>query len=230
MPTTPKIDVVLKPVEKADLEIIAQGNISTLAPFHDDMEPEPRLADRLSRQARRLELLLSNPKCHSTKAVLASGPDQGKLVGVALWQFVERGEKPVNWKKRFTETGSEGERVDVEDDDESIWKGLDWKKWDRTWTEWDAVRDGFMKGSEHWYLVPLWVLPEYHGHGIGRVLISEIISRCDAEAATNDHGRSTPIYLEASADGKHLYDKLGFEQVGNSYYKEMIRWGPPKAV
>ncbi|GAA6062051.1 hypothetical protein JCM10212_005036 [Sporobolomyces blumeae] len=218
MPLTPKIDVELKPVELSDLEVIAQGNIDTLAPFHDDMEPEPRLADRVERQARRLAKLLSHPQCHSTKAVLASGPDRGKLVGCALWQFTRRGDQPWNVKRRLVQPGSHD--ADKEVDalvEEELWRGVDVDKWDGCWTEWDTVREGFMKGAEHWYLVPLWVLPEYKGLGIGRLLLSEIIDRCDSVEPR------VPIYLEASAEGKPLYEKLGFVQVGDSYYKEMIR-------
>lgn len=68
-------------------------------------------------------------------------------------------------------------------------------------------------------LVPLWVLPQYAGHGIGRLLLSEKIAECDSTTPT------TPIYLEASKEGKYLYPKLGFVQYGESYYEEMVRWG-----
>jgi len=43
---------------------------------------------------------------------------------------------------------------------------------------------------------------------------------CDAETPTQ------PIYLEASSDGKPMYEKIGFVVEGdiNSEYPEMVRW------
>lgn len=121
----------------------------------------------------------------------------------------------MNLKRRMIE-GLSGEEEEKERED---WKGVDWEKWNQCWDEWDAVRQQFMNGREHWYLVPLWVLPQYAGQGIGRLLLQEKIDECDSTTP------STPIYLEASKEGKYLYPKLGFVQYGESYYEEMVRWG-----
>jgi len=56
--------------------------------------------------------------------------------------FTSQGQKPVNLKRRMIE----GE----EDEEKEIWKGLDWEKWNACWDEWDAIRDLFMRGREHW--------------------------------------------------------------------------------
>ncbi|GAA5989910.1 hypothetical protein JCM5350_004961 [Sporobolomyces pararoseus] len=214
MPATPRIEVEIKPVTLEDLPAVAQGNIDTLTPFHDSMEHLPHLPDRIERQSKRLSKLLSNPSVDFRKAVLKS---TGELVGVALWMYTKRGEKPRNLKRRFIEIVREGKEKEEEEED---WKGVDWEKWNQCWDEWDAVRDDLMAGREHWYLVPLWVLPAFEGKGIGRLLLNEKISQCDK---LNEP--STPIYLEASKFGKPLYTKLGFRQYGESYYCEMIRWG-----
>ncbi|GAA5932707.1 uncharacterized protein JCM15063_002182 [Sporobolomyces koalae] len=207
-----RVAIEIQDVTVADLDDISQGNIDLLAPFHDEMEFQPFLPDRIARQSSRLALLLSNPLVQFRKAVLKEDPT--KLAGIALWMWTPAGQKPQNLKRRFLETLPR-----TEDDDEDLWKGLDWEKWNKCWDEWDAVRDRFMNRREHWYLVPLWVKNEYQGQGIGRQLLIEKINECEQASAT------VPIYLEASKDGKPLYEKLGFEQFGESYYKEMIRWG-----
>lgn len=69
------------------------------------------------------------------------------------------------------------------------------------------------------YLAPIWVLPEYKGLGVGSLLIEQVIALAD------EHTPSTPIYLEASAEGKPWYSKLGFEVKGDSEYVEVSRRG-----
>ncbi|GAA6016572.1 hypothetical protein JCM11491_006000 [Sporobolomyces phaffii] len=218
MPATPRIPIEIRPVTVEDLPAIAQGNIDTLTPFHDSMEHVPFLSDRVERQARRLARLLESPRVDFRKAVVS---ETGALCGVALWMYTPAGERPQNLKRRFVDDDLTGTSTPQDDEDE--WKGVDWEKWNQCWDEWDAVRDGLVNRREHWYLVPLWVLPEFEGNGIGRALLDEKIQQCERTAL--EGGRTTPIYLEASKQGKPLYEKLGFRQYGESYYCEMIRWG-----
>jgi len=60
--------------------------------------------------------------------------------------FTRKGEKPMNLKRRMIE-GLSGEEEEKERED---WKGVDWEKWNQCWDEWDAVRQQFMNGREHW--------------------------------------------------------------------------------
>ncbi|GAA5966118.1 hypothetical protein JCM21900_004942 [Sporobolomyces salmonicolor] len=204
-------DVELKPVEPEDLPAIVEGNWTSLAPFYDPIEPpsrRPAHDTRVRRSAHRLLTLLRSPHTLCTKAVLASGPEAGKLVGVALWQ---RPEAPLfNLKRRVL--------ADETDEDREAWDGVDSDAWEEVWGGWDQVREAIMKGRAHWYIAPLWVLPAYKNRGIGRRLMQQVIDLCDA------HDPPTPIYLEASPEGQRLYEKLGFVVEGTSAYKEMVRW------
>jgi predicted GNAT family N-acyltransferase len=49
---------------------------------------------------------------------------------------------------------------------------------------------------------------------------SQVMDIADAQTP------SQPIYLEASSDGKPMYEKIGFVVEGdvNSEYPEMVRW------
>jgi len=48
--------------------------------------------------------------------------------------------------------------------------------------------------------------------------MQQVIDLCDAQSPP------TPIYLEADKRGKPLYEKLGFVEVGESEYVEMVRY------
>lgn len=62
-----------------------------------------------------------------------------------------------------------------------------------------------MKGRKHWYLEILATRPEYQGRGAGGQLLRWGIGRADEE--------ETEAYLEASPDGKPIYEHLGFSEV-----------------
>ncbi|KAH8774911.1 hypothetical protein BGZ57DRAFT_381144 [Hyaloscypha finlandica] len=49
--------------------------------------------------------------------------------------------------------------------------------------------------------------PEFQGRGVGRLLCNEGLQIADRE--------KLPAWLEASARGRRLYQKLGFEDVAN---------------
>ncbi|MCH5677346.1 GNAT family N-acetyltransferase [Streptomyces gilvus] len=62
-------------------------------------------------------------------------------------------------------------------------------------------------GRAHEYLWMIGVTPKRQGEGLGTALIQHVLARCDREGL--------PAYLEASsARSRALYERLGFELVG----------------
>ena len=53
------------------------------------------------------------------------------------------------------------------------------------------------------YLMNIYTLPEYRGHGAGRRIVEFLID--DAKKQGTEK-----IYLESSKDAKHLYEEIGF--------------------
>ncbi|GAA6023845.1 hypothetical protein JCM10207_005393 [Rhodosporidiobolus poonsookiae] len=209
---TDKVEVDLLPIEDDDLIEVADGNLAAFPTFYGPLEPEsirPNHDIRVRRQANRLRKVLASPHVLGTKAVLASGEDKGKLVGITLWH--RPGAPIFNLKRRFGEES---------DEDSENWVGVDPEAWNGKWGGWDEVRKGIMGEQPHWYLAPIWVIPQYHGKGIGRKLITQVLDMADQQSP------SVPIYLEASADGKKMYEKLGFVVEGGGEYVEMVRWSP----
>jgi len=62
-----------------------------------------------------------------------------------------------------------------------------------------------MKGRKHWYLEILATRPEWQGKGAGGKLLRWGLAKADEEG--------TETYLEASPDGKPIYEHLGFKEV-----------------
>jgi GNAT superfamily N-acetyltransferase len=62
-----------------------------------------------------------------------------------------------------------------------------------------------MRGRRHWYLEILATRPEWQGKGAGGKLLRWGLRKADEEG--------TETYLEASPDGKPIYEHLGFEEV-----------------
>ncbi|GAA5911069.1 hypothetical protein JCM6882_006868 [Rhodosporidiobolus microsporus] len=211
--STTRPEVILLPLEESDLPAVAAGNLSAFPTFYGPLEPESARPDhetRVKRQAFRLRKVLANPLIMGTKAVLASGPEEGKLVGLALWH--RPGAPVVNLKRRLTRPEEET------DEEKEAWEGVDTDLWNGKWSEWDETRARIMGDIPHWYIAPLWVLPEYQGLGIGAKLMQQVFDRADANTPT------TPVYLEASAHGKKMYEKRGFVVEGGGEYVEMVRW------
>jgi ribosomal protein S18 acetylase RimI-like enzyme len=75
----------------------------------------------------------------------------------------------------------------------------------------------FHPGEPHYYLFAIGALPEYRGQGIGSLLISHVLRRCDTE--------NIPAYLENSKrDNLAFYQGHGFEVVDKIRF---ARGAPP---
>ncbi|GAA5973324.1 hypothetical protein JCM8115_003892 [Rhodotorula mucilaginosa] len=207
--------VNLVPITKDELVQVAEGNIAMFPSFYHGLEPadrRPPHAVRVQRHARRFERVLDSPDTVCTKAILAepfAGQPVGSLVGIAVWH--KPGAPVVNPKRRAV-------LGDEYHGDAHSWDHVDMDAYEKIWTEWDDMRDRLMAGKDHWYLCPIWVKDEYQGFGFGRLLLEDILNRCDQQIPP------TPVYLEATPTGKGLYKKLGFVEVGTSEYVEMVRW------
>ena len=62
-----------------------------------------------------------------------------------------------------------------------------------------------MKGRKHWYLELVATRPEYQGRGAAGRLLRWGLAKADEDGAE--------VYLEASPDGKPIYEHLGFNEV-----------------
>lgn len=67
------------------------------------------------------------------------------------------------------------------------------------------THEKLMRGRKHWYLEFVATLPEYQGKGAAGKILRWGIAKADDEG--------TEAYLEASPDGKPIYEHLGFKEV-----------------
>jgi len=69
------------------------------------------------------------------------------------------------------------------------------------------------------HVLDIALLPEWRGRGLGRLVLEQVMA--DAEA----QGRALTIYVEAGCPARRLYERLGFEPVGQSDgLHQFMRW------
>ncbi|KAF3391625.1 hypothetical protein F1880_007762 [Penicillium rolfsii] len=73
----------------------------------------------------------------------------------------------------------------------------------------DRDRGEIMKGKPHYFLDLLGVHPSYQGRGLGSKLLRWGLARADEEGVE--------VYLSGSPDGRPLYERNGFQTVGESF-------------
>ena len=82
-----------------------------------------------------------------------------------------------------------------------------------TWVvEVDGSPAGFVmlvNGDSGWWIDHLWLLPEYHGHGVGRRLFETAL-------AAAHHERPGPVWIEADPQAAAFYEHCGARQVGSN--------------
>jgi ribosomal protein S18 acetylase RimI-like enzyme len=67
-------------------------------------------------------------------------------------------------------------------------------------------------------IIDIALLPEYRGHGIGGVLLEEIL------AEGRETKRRVQIYVENFNPARHLYDRLGFRHIDTNGVYHLMQW------
>ena len=76
------------------------------------------------------------------------------------------------------------------------------------------------RGPAEIEIIDIALLPEYRGHGLGRVLLEEILSEGE------ETGRRVRIYVENFNPARHLYDRLGFRHIDTNGVYHLMEWVP----
>jgi GNAT superfamily N-acetyltransferase len=115
-----------------------------------------------------------------------------------------------NWREQFGWS---------ESDIEEMWKGVNIEAWEKKMGgNGDPIRQKVMGDEPHWYLAPLYVLPDFQGRGVASLLLDWAIQRADATTPP------TPMYLESSPRARKIYEHVGFVPIGDANF---LRRGPP---
>lgn len=178
----------------------------------------PLHSTRVSRLATRcIRPSFSNPDLHWIKAIHTP---TNAIIAVACWMGPEHplhniwradAADKYNWAEKF------GWSVD---DIKEMWSGCLMETWTSKFSKMDQTRAEVMGDEKHWYLAPLFTVPKFQGRGVGGKLLKWAFERADATSPV------TPIYLEASAAGKPVYEHYGFNMCGE---ENMVRRGPKAA-
>jgi GNAT superfamily N-acetyltransferase len=213
---TPNISVV--PCTPADAHQIAHGLYTCFPPeWWASKEPPTRAptdpAARTHAMAQRILPSLSQPGLHWIKAVTSTGD----LAGVACWvapgapihsHFRRDAIGAFAWDEKM---GWSAEDVDA------MWSHVDQANWSDRFKMDDQRRVDVLEGEPHWYLAPLFTMPEFRGCGAARALLEWAIHQADAESPP------TAMWLESRPDAMGLYEKVGFKRLGQYWF---LRRGP----
>lgn len=71
-------------------------------------------------------------------------------------------------------------------------------------------------------IIDIALLPEYRGHGLGWVLLEEIL------AEVRGTSRRVLIYVENFNPARHLYDRLGFRHIDTNGVYHLMEWTDSK--
>jgi len=76
------------------------------------------------------------------------------------------------------------------------------------------------RGEDDIRITDIALLPEWRGHGIGRMLMEEIL------AEGRNTGKRVTIYVEHDNPARGLYDRLGFRHVDTNGVYHFMEWRP----
>jgi GNAT superfamily N-acetyltransferase len=140
------------------------------------------------------------------------------IMGVAGWMGPTHALHTI-WRRSATDYYNWREKSKWTDADiKEMWSGVDMEVWEGRFEKDDQRRKEILGDEPHWYLAPLYTLPEFQGRGVASKLLNWAIVQADKTEPV------TPMYLEASEMGKPIYLHVGFEQVGEE--NSFVRRGP----
>ncbi|KAF2661110.1 acyl-CoA N-acyltransferase [Lophiostoma macrostomum CBS 122681] len=229
-------EVVISEVTKDDLQSLAEGYYESFPKgWFDSIEPAHLRPEdesiRAKRFAIRMTPWLSEPHTRWTKATLhPSSPEYdpsapNRVIGHAGWLLPGRtAAETLNfWRKDASDDLGWCEKMGwTEKYEDELWSGTDVNKYqEQTFLPWDRVRAGYMNSTGHWFLAPLWVLPEHQRRGVASLLLRDGTERADQQDPV------PPMYLEAMKDARPIYEHFGFQGVeGDGADFVMIRTPP----
>jgi ribosomal protein S18 acetylase RimI-like enzyme len=76
------------------------------------------------------------------------------------------------------------------------------------------------RGETVWQVLDIALLPEHRGKGIGARLMAEVLAEAGAA------GKGVQIHVERFNPAQHLYDRLGFRQIGDQGVYLLLEWQP----
>ncbi|TLD25993.1 acyl-CoA N-acyltransferase [Venturia nashicola] len=216
-------EVVISPVEEKDLISIARGYYAAFGPdWHNKMEPAPpTLNVRVEKFAKRMKPWLTSPYGKWMKATLVGKPDVA--IGHAGWLIPNSKHIPNHWRRDAAEKLGWAEKEGwTREEQDQLWSHVNLEAWQGAFLGTDDIREELMCNTPHWFLAPLWVLPEFQGRGVSSLLMKDVLEIADAQHP------SIPIYLEAKPEARPIYEHLGFIGVQGKPV-QMIRRGPKEA-
>lgn len=74
-----------------------------------------------------------------------------------------------------------------------------------------------VKGTDSWQLLQIQLVPRLHGQGHGRAVIDELLAAADAA------GVDVTLNVLKANPAKRLYERLGFEPVGEDAHQFQMR-------
>lgn len=172
-------------------------------------EAKTRLKFAIAKQRRRFQ---NDPTAHYVKVVDAPSADQvheGEIVSIARWHYFQDGydfASMVHWEM--------AEKLPNED-----WpQGFNRVLHDFILTSRDSTRkDWIGEGRPAWLLMHMVTRASHRGRGAAAMLIKWGIEQSEASGV--------PAYLEAGAQGRPIYTKHGFEQVGDLRRLDLHAYG-----
>ncbi|KAK3297301.1 acyl-CoA N-acyltransferase [Chaetomium fimeti] len=144
--------------------------------------------------------------------VVAEDAASGELLGFAKWVWVEEGAVVPGIAASAAVGGdsggdSEDERVGMEE----LWGMVGDREFAMEYFGAQAEQhERFMGRRAHWYLELISTKAEVKGRGTGRRLVQWGLERVDGDGAV--------AYLEASPQGRGLFERFGFEVVERLVY------------
>ncbi|PVI04162.1 hypothetical protein DM02DRAFT_669346 [Periconia macrospinosa] len=233
-------EIILSEATKDDLTYLAEGYYASFdAEWHDEVEP-PHLRPenwtslRVQRLATRMTPWFSEPNVRIVKATLSPSSSSydatapNRIIGQAMWLLPSRTKTEIVnfWRRDASDILGWREKMGwTKEFEDELWSSVDLTKWqDAEFLPWDRAREEYLGGIGHWFLGPIWVLPEHQGRGLSSMLLKNASDLADKADPPE------PLYLEAFPDARVVYLRHGYQPldgVGKEF--AMIR-NPPESL